>query len=103
MKTTILFRVGGARGVRRADAFIYRFVMSLGRSTMEFPVFKYHPDPRATGAVVAGDSECPCCKSGHWFRVRGHPIYAVEEVEDICPWCIASGEAARCFDAHVLR
>jgi uncharacterized protein CbrC (UPF0167 family) len=65
---------------------------------MEFPVFKYHPDPRATGAVVAQDSECPCCKRVTGFAYAGIP-YAVEEVEDICPWCIASGEAARCFDA----
>ncbi len=65
---------------------------------MEFPVFKYHPDPRSTGAVVAQDSECPCCKRVTGFAYAGIP-YAVEEVEDICPWCIANGEAARCFDA----
>lgn len=26
--------------------------------------------------------------------------YAVEEHENICPWCIASGRAAKKFDAH---
>lgn len=27
------------------------------------------------------------------------PIYAVDEIEVICPWCIADGGAAREFDA----
>lgn len=65
---------------------------------MEFPVFKYHPDPRSTGAVVAQDSECPCCKRVTGFAYTGS-VYAEEELEDICPWCIASGEAAKMFDA----
>ncbi|WP_171162035.1 CbrC family protein [Streptomyces sp. I05A-00742] len=61
------------------------------------PVFPYHPDPLATGSVVADpDTVCPCCA-----RARGHvytgPVHTASD-EDLhgrlCPWCIADGSAA---------
>jgi uncharacterized protein len=63
------------------------------------PVFRYHPDPLASGSVVPSDLECRCCG-----RARGHiytgPVYAEEELnEALCPWCIADGSAAERFDA----
>lgn len=61
------------------------------------PSFKYHPNPIATGAFAPSDEECECCE-----RVRGYiyssTIYAVEEIEFLCPWCIADGSAASKFD-----
>ena len=65
---------------------------------MDLPSFRYHPDPVGTGSIVEVDEVCPCCE-----RVRGHaytgPVYSVEEVESLCPWCIADGSAAARFDA----
>jgi uncharacterized protein CbrC (UPF0167 family) len=60
---------------------------------LELPVFRYHPDPIATGFVKPSGDRCVCCGQS-----RGHiyvgPIYAEEEhEEDICPWCIADGSA----------
>lgn len=62
---------------------------------MSLPTFKYHPDPLATGSVVASDVECACCG-----QARGHvyagPVYAEGDYENrICPWCIADGSAHR--------
>ncbi len=65
---------------------------------MQLPTFRYHPDPMATGNIRESDEPCECCG-----QVRGYiytaSIYAEDDVETVCPWCIASGEAARKFDA----
>lgn len=64
------------------------------------PHFRYHPNPLATGAVVARDITCVCC-----HRPRSHvyvgPVYAASDFsEQICPWCIASGAATRTLQAE---
>ncbi|TNM39777.1 CbrC family protein [Nocardioides albidus] len=63
------------------------------------PVFRYHPDPRATGAVRQADDECERCGQARGLIYAG-PTYAVDEVEFICPWCIADGSAASEFEAE---
>ncbi len=64
------------------------------------PEFRYHPDPVATGAIVASDGECECCG-----RRRGYTyasvVYCIDEVETVCPWCIADGSLAVKFDASL--
>jgi uncharacterized protein CbrC (UPF0167 family) len=60
---------------------------------MKLPKFKYHPDPAATGSLVASDTRCACCSESRGFVYVG-PAYAVEDYDDcICPWCIADGSA----------
>lgn len=62
------------------------------------PIFRYHPNPVATGSFKASDATCPCCQ-----RVRGceyvASVYCAGEAQGLCPWCIADGSAARKFDA----
>jgi uncharacterized protein CbrC (UPF0167 family) len=63
------------------------------------PVFRYHPDPVASGSVMPSDRTCRSCG-----LARGHiytgPVYAEEELTGaICPWCIADGSAHKKFDA----
>jgi uncharacterized protein len=50
------------------------------------PAFRYHPDPLATGAVEASDETCASCNQARGYIYRAHS-------GDVCPWCIASGEA----------
>lgn len=64
------------------------------------PRFKYHPDPLATGAVEPSDATCECCGKAPGY-IYTASVYAVEEVESVCPWCIADGGVARKFDAHL--
>ena len=67
---------------------------------MELPEFPYHPDPRATGSVVASDTSCVVCGLTRGFVYTG-PVYSQEELVDcLCPWCIADGSAARKYDAE---
>lgn len=55
-------------------------------TTPSLPEFRYHPDPLATGAFKPSDEPCACCN-----QVRGY-LYGYL-AGDVCPWCIASGEA----------
>src|SRR4051812_19330782 len=66
--------------------------------TEPLPVFTYHPDPIATGSIEPSEQACACCTRRRGFVYRG-PVYCVEEVEALCPWCIADGRAAERFDA----
>jgi uncharacterized protein CbrC (UPF0167 family) len=71
------------------------------------PHFTYHPDPVSTGAVVPTEEECECCgRAQSWKTAKS--IYSADEVECICPWCVADGTAAVKFegdfnDAHPLN
>ena len=61
---------------------------------MNLPVFPYHPDPVATGVVVASDTTCLCCERARGYIYVG-PVYSTQELDDsLCPWCIADGSAA---------
>ena len=60
---------------------------------MDLPRFTYHPDPVATGSVVAADTPCVCCGQARGYVYTG-PVYAEDEyAQQICPWCIADGSA----------
>jgi uncharacterized protein len=67
------------------------------------PYFRYHPDPVATGMLVAReDFECPVCHRGRAYAYVGpytSNTYGFENGEEICPWCIADGSAARSLNA----
>jgi uncharacterized protein CbrC (UPF0167 family) len=64
------------------------------------PSFPYHPNPLATGSVVASDTECLCCGLQRGYVYVG-PVYAVTDIGDeLCPWCIADGSAAVRFAAQ---
>ena len=70
-------------------------------SSESFPTFKYHPDPLGTGSIEVSDSVCECCG-----RERGYAysaaIHAAQDVEVVCPWCIADGSLGRKFDATLV-
>ena len=61
------------------------------------PKFRYHPEPLATGAIVVSEEKCECCGSVAGYKYVAS-FYAVDEVLSLCPWCIASGEAAEKFE-----
>ncbi|WP_225830477.1 CbrC family protein [Streptomyces sp. NK08204] len=58
------------------------------------PPFPYHPDPVATGSVVAADEPCGCCGHDQGWIYTG-PVYGQDIPEGrLCPYCIAAGTAA---------
>ena len=42
--------------------------------------------------------ECPCCAKVRGYSYQLTP-YCEDEVENLCPWCIADGSAAEKFEA----
>ncbi|MBO0803470.1 MAG: CbrC family protein [Nocardiopsaceae bacterium] len=60
---------------------------------MDLPVFRYHPDPVATGSAVATDEACSLCGVERGVRYVG-PVYG-DRPDILCLHCIASGEAAK--------
>lgn len=59
------------------------------------PLFRYHPDPIATGSIVASGVNCVCCGQARGYIYVG-PVYATDEYrEKLCPWCIADGSAKK--------
>jgi uncharacterized protein CbrC (UPF0167 family) len=57
------------------------------------PLFRYHPDPVATGSAVRVEHECSVCGQTRQVRYRG-PIYG-KQPDSLCLHCIQSGEASR--------
>lgn len=69
---------------------------------MDLPVFRYHPDPIASGSIVASEAQCVCCAQRRGFIYAG-PSYCEAELDDaLCPWCIADGSAHEKFGASFV-
>src|SRR5580692_9345664 len=85
-----------------AGARAKRDRLSAMASAETLPVFKYHPDPVATGAFKE-DRDTPCLGCS---RIRGYiytgPVFTEGSFtldNHLCPWCIADGTAAKKFGA----
>ncbi|MDR0518063.1 MAG: CbrC family protein [Fibromonadaceae bacterium] len=67
-------------------------------ATDNLPKFKYHPNPIETGAFKTGETvKCDCCEQETNIYYTG-PFYSIDEIEALCPFCIANGKAAEKFD-----
>lgn len=76
-----------------------RFPSAQVNARNMLPVFRYHPDPVATGSVKPSDKTCRCCGQNRGY-IYTASVYALDELnEAICPFCIADGSAAKKFDA----
>lgn len=60
--------------------------------------FRYHPDPRATGAVVPSGDACELCGATPGELYVG-PVFCLEEIVALSLGCVASGRAATELDA----
>ena len=67
------------------------------------PHFPYHPDPLATGSLVEGEAKvCPSCgkESNIYYDLMP---YCIDNIKNLCPFCIANGLAAEKFDAEFFQ
>ncbi|MCM2603281.1 CbrC family protein [Rossellomorea marisflavi] len=64
---------------------------------MTLPTFKYNPDPIKLEVIKKEMTDCPVCNKERDYVYKG-PFYSVEDVEGICPWCIADGSAAEKYE-----
>lgn len=58
----------------------------------DLPSFRYHPDPVLNGTFGRSDDACESCGLRRGWIYSGK-IDGPEEIEAVCPWCIASGRA----------
>ena len=68
---------------------------------MQLPYFKYHPDPISTGSIKKSNRTCESCEEQRGFIYTGS-FYSKHSLNDICPWCIASGFAADKYDGSFI-
>lgn len=65
---------------------------------MDLPSFRYHPDPVSTGSVKPSAAACECCGEARGYLYAASFYTAHSPSPALCPWCIASGEAARRYE-----
>lgn len=63
--------------------------------TTALPTFTWYPDPVAGGAFRETTEPCPCCGEVRGWGYTLTPFCVGESPENLCPWCIADGSAAR--------
>ena len=68
---------------------------------MELPKFKYHPDPVKTGSIKKSDAVCESCNKQTGYVYTGS-TYSKSNVENLCPWCIANGNAHNKFNVEFI-
>jgi len=66
---------------------------------MKLPIFKYNPDPIKLEVIIEEETICPVCEKKQNYVYVG-PFFSEEEIEGICPWCIADGSAAEKYDGE---
>jgi uncharacterized protein len=66
---------------------------------LRLPNFKYNPNPILLKVIKEEKTLCPVCNKNRDYSYVG-PFYSVEEVEGICPWCIADGSATKMFEGE---
>lgn len=71
-------------------------------SEEQLPEFKYHPHPVITGAIIPSRHACVVCKKERGFVYANVPYAADEYIEEICPWCISSGDAAKALEVEFI-
>ncbi|WP_298782619.1 CbrC family protein [uncultured Polaribacter sp.] len=71
------------------------------KNMSELPKFKYQPNALKLGIIEKKNIDCPVCEKNRDYAYSGG-IYAIEEVEFICPWCVADGSAAAKYDGMYI-
>jgi uncharacterized protein CbrC (UPF0167 family) len=65
------------------------------------PHFKYNPEALQHGIIKKESITCPVCNEDREFVYDG-PFFAIEDVDDICPWCIHDGRAAKKYNGEFI-
>lgn len=67
---------------------------------MNLPVFKYFLDPVGCGSIIESTNECISCKQSRGYVYALSPYAPGDHDEEICPWCIADGSAAKLVEGQ---
>lgn len=61
------------------------------------PDFPYYADPLADGCFEQKDITCEVCRQQREWAYVG-VMYAEEEPENVCPWCVSNARAAAKYE-----
>lgn len=73
--------------------------MQQGSDSETLPVFRFSPNAYDLGLFEPTAGVCEACKAPRTLRYTSS-FYAIDEVQYICPWCVADGTAARLFNGE---
>jgi uncharacterized protein CbrC (UPF0167 family) len=65
----------------------------------ELPRFKYNLKPLDNKIIIRRSAVCPVCNKETDYVYEGF-FYSEKDIENICPWCIANGEAAAKYNGE---
>jgi uncharacterized protein CbrC (UPF0167 family) len=63
------------------------------------PAFRFNPCAYELGFFEEVPGQCDACQQHRELKYRGS-FYSADEVDYLCPWCIADGSAAREFNGE---
>lgn len=88
---------------REGDSFGLKRPRKAKDGSIKMPKFKYCPQPLDAGLFekVETPEVCDCCGKGTSVIYSG-PFYSVENVDVLCPKCIASGKASTKFNGEFV-
>ncbi|MFV0394486.1 MAG: CbrC family protein [Coprobacillaceae bacterium] len=67
-----------------------------------FPIFPYHPNAKDIAFEKTNETvTCDCCHKETTYHYQG--MYAVEDIDYLCPECIVTGKAADTFDGDFIQ
>lgn len=72
------------------------------KNGLDLPKFKYHPDPLETGSIELKETDCPVCGEHSDYSYVGPTYGRGENIEGICPNCIANGSAAKKYNIEFV-
>lgn len=74
------------------------YIKEYADKLKKLPYFRYHPNPLETGAFEECEAiACDCCGKMTKVYYTGS-FYSADDVDCLCPFCIANGSAAEKFD-----
>lgn len=63
----------------------------------DLPTFKYNPNALELGIIKAEKIKCSVCLQEKNYNYQSS-FYSTHQVENICPWCIKDGSAAKKYN-----
>jgi uncharacterized protein len=65
----------------------------------ELPFFRFNPNAYDLGFFEEVEGVCEACEKPRSVRYASS-FYSQDDVDYLCPWCVADGTAARVFDGE---
>jgi uncharacterized protein len=83
-------------------AFFYSIRIKMQIFNMDLPHFKYHPNAYKLDLFKKSKKSCQCCGQARGY-IYDKSVYSTDDIDALCPWCIADGSAAKKFDAEFIQ